>query len=81
MVGRASDFSFGPGLSIRTCSAEDLIVLKLFASRPLDIHDAESVAIRHNDDLDWNYIEEQLRPLAEIKDDPAIMKTLLRLRS
>jgi hypothetical protein len=48
---------------------------------PLDIHDAESVAIRHNDDLDWNYIEEQLRPLAEIKDDPAIMKTLLRLRS
>lgn len=80
VVGRASDFSFGPGLSIRTCSAEDLIVLKLFASRPLDIHDAESVAIRHKDDLDWNYIEEQLRPLAEIKDDPAIMKTLLRLR-
>jgi len=34
VVGRASDFSFGPGLSIRTCSAEDLIVLKLFASPP-----------------------------------------------
>jgi hypothetical protein len=37
MVQRATPFSFGPGLDIRTCSAEDLIVLKLFASRPLDI--------------------------------------------
>jgi hypothetical protein len=32
VVNRASVFSFGDGLGIRTCSAEDLVVLKLFAS-------------------------------------------------
>jgi Nucleotidyl transferase AbiEii toxin, Type IV TA system len=79
IVGRASVFSFGPGLEIRTCSAEDLLVLKLFASRPLDIRDAEGIAIR-NKDLDWRYIEEQLTPLAEIKEEPQIFQTLERLR-
>jgi hypothetical protein len=80
MVSRATVFSFGPGLDIRTCSAEDLIVLKLFASRPLDIRDAEGVVIRHGDQLDWRYVEEQLRPLAEVKQEPEILSTLARLR-
>jgi hypothetical protein len=80
VVRRASIFSFGPGLDIRTCSAEDLIVLKLFASRPLDVRDAEGVAIRHRDQLDWEYIEEQLRPLVEVKGEPQILRTLERLR-
>ena len=31
MVARASEFRFAEGLSIRTCSAEDLLVMKLFA--------------------------------------------------
>jgi hypothetical protein len=41
MVSRATLFPFGPGLDVRTCSAEDLVVLKLFASRPLDLRAAE----------------------------------------
>ena len=49
VVSRATLFSFGPEIEIRTCSAEDLIVFKLFASRPLDIRDAESVAVRCRD--------------------------------
>jgi hypothetical protein len=80
VIRRATLFSFGPGLDIRTCSAEDLIVLKLFASRPLDIRDAEGVAVRQKGRLDWPYIENQLRPLAEIKDDPSLLSTLVRLR-
>jgi hypothetical protein len=56
------------------------VVLKLFASRPLDLHDAEGVVLRHGDCLDWRYIEEQLRPLAEAKQDPEILQTLSRLR-
>jgi hypothetical protein len=78
MVGHATVFSFGPGLDIRTCSAEDLIVLKLFASRPLDIRDAEGIVIRNRDHLDWSYIEDQLRPLVEVKQDPGILDTLAR---
>jgi hypothetical protein len=80
LIRRATLFSFGPGLEIRTCSAEDLIVLKLFASRPLDIADAEAVAIRNRDWLDWKYVEIQLGPLAEAKADPAIPAALARLR-
>lgn len=77
---RATHYSVGPGLTLRTCSAEDLVVLKLFASRPLDIHDAEGVAIRQKNRLDWRYIEEQLSPLAEVKGQPEILQTLVRLR-
>ena len=62
LIDRASSFAFGPGLELRTCSAEDLIVMKLFASRPLDVREA------------------QLAPLAEIKQQPEIMNTLVRLR-
>ena len=79
VIQRASLFSFGSGLDIRTCSAEDLVVLKLFASRPLDIRDAESVVVRQKS-LDWGYMEKQLRPLAEAKDDPQILTALARLR-
>jgi hypothetical protein len=81
VVSRATPFSFGPGLEIRTCSAEDLVVLKLFASRPLDIRDAEGVVIRHKNQLDWTYIEDHLRPLAEVKGEPGALDALARLRS
>jgi hypothetical protein len=79
LVNHASVFSFGSGLDLRTCSAEDLIVLKLFASRPLDIRDAEMVAVKQPN-LDWLYIETELRPLAEVKEEPEIMDTLQRIR-
>jgi len=80
LIRRATIFAFGPELDIRTCSAEDLIVLKLFALRPLDIADAEAVTIRNRGQIDWEYVEAQLTPLAEIKGDPAIFGVLTRLR-
>jgi len=80
VISRATLFSFSPGLDVRTCSAEDLIVLKLFASRPLDIRDAGGVAVRQMGQLDWRYIEDRLRPLAEITDEPAMLTALARLR-
>jgi hypothetical protein len=30
--------------------------------------------------LDWDYVESQLGPLAELKEDPAIMARLAQLR-
>lgn len=80
VIEHASVFAFAPALQLRTCSAEDLIVMKLFAARPLDIRDAEGVAIRNRSTLDWRYVEEQLRPLAELKEDPEILKNLARIR-
>jgi hypothetical protein len=79
-IERATPFEFAPGFSIRTCSAEDLIVLKLFAFRQQDLADVESIAAQHGESIDWMYMMDNLRPLAEAKDDPAIMTTLERLR-
>ncbi len=68
-----------PDCALRTCSAEDLIVHKLFAFRTRDLLDAESVAVRQRDRLDWPYIEVQLAPLADVKNQPEIMAEFHRL--
>lgn len=60
----------------RTCSAEDLIVLKAFAGRGQDWVDVERIIVRQTGKLDWDYIREQLRPLAELKDRHAILDQL-----
>jgi hypothetical protein len=80
VVERSSVFEFAPGCSLRTCSSEDLVVLKLFAFRPRDLADVESVVIRQGGGLDWEYIEQQLAPLAEVKEPSEIMEALARLR-
>jgi hypothetical protein len=57
-----------------------LLILKLFAFRPRDVLDAETVVMRQRGALDWAYIESNLAPLAEVKDKPEIMATLARLK-
>jgi hypothetical protein len=79
-VERATPFEYAPGLTLRTCSAEDLLVMKLFASRAIDIRDAEGIAVRHEKTLDWAYVETQLTPLAEAKEEPEILGHLARIR-
>jgi hypothetical protein len=65
---------------LRTCSAADLVILKLFAFRPRGVWDAETVVTRQRKDLDWQYIETNLQPLADVKGQPEIMTALRRLR-
>jgi len=76
VIQRSSDFNYPPGSSLRTCSAEDLIVLKAVAGRGKDWGDIERVIVRQTGKLDWDYIREQLRPLAELKDAPEILDQL-----
>lgn len=80
MVERSSLFEFAADCPLRTCSAEDLIILKLFAFRPRDVLDAETVIVRQRGVLDWSYIELHLLPLSEAREQPEIMDTLARLR-
>ena len=80
VIQRATPFEFAPGLELRICSAEDLMVMKLFALRAIDIRDAEGIAVKQNKTLDWHYVEEQLAPLAEAKEDPGILRQLARVR-
>jgi hypothetical protein len=80
VVARSSMYEYHSGRSLRTCSAEDLVVMKAFASRDQDWLDIKGILIRQGNRLDWPYILEQLPPLCELKEDPAIVPRLERLR-
>jgi hypothetical protein len=80
VVERSSPFTFPPDVVLRTCSAEDLIVLKAFADRPKDWVDVDGIIIRQATRLDWDYVRSQLAPLAELKDAPEILQRLEQRR-
>jgi len=62
--------------SIRTCSAEDLAVLKAFAARPQDWIDVERIVIRQGKHLDRNLVVNELEPLVQLKEEPEILSRL-----
>jgi hypothetical protein len=80
VMKRASAFAYATSQELRTCSAEDLVVMKAFAGRGIDWHDARGVLIRQKDRLDWRYILSELRPLAELKESPETVTQLEKLR-
>jgi hypothetical protein len=80
MTAMATRHEFLPGLFLPTCSAEELVILKSFADRARDWADIETVLARQQNNLDWSYILEQLRPLCELKENPEIVDRLIRLR-
>ena len=73
MVERSSLFEYEKDYVLRTCSAEDLIVLKAFAARDKDWADVHSILLRQQECLDTGYIRENLAPLCELKGSPEIM--------
>lgn len=80
VVDRSTPFTYPPDISLRTCSAEDLIVLKAFADRPKDWMDIEGIIVRQSPRLDWSYMRAQLAPLAELKEAPELLSRLERAR-
>ncbi len=79
-VARSSLFTFPGEVLLRTCSAEDLVVMKAFASRAKDWWDVEQILVRQTGHLDWSYIRRELKPLVEAKEEPEIFERLERLR-
>ena len=80
-VARSSLWALASEAVLRTCSAEDLVVLKAFASRPQDWVDVESIAIRLRSTLDWKLVFEELEPLAGTRESPALLDRLRELRN
>jgi len=80
VVVRATRYDFLPDVSLLTCSAEDLIILKAFADRPRDWADVETIIARQQLRLDWDYIFEQLEPLCQVRPDTQVLDHLRRLR-
>ena len=76
LVSRASLYEFLPGLTLPTCSAEDLVVLKSFADRSRDWADVDTIIVRQRKQLDWVYVFEQLKPLCQAKESSEIISHL-----
>lgn len=65
---RATWWAVTPGAQVRTCSAEDLVVHKVFAGRDRDWLDVDGILIRQGPGLNRALIDKELRPLLELKD-------------
>ena len=79
---RAVYVEYADGVSLKICTAEDLIVMKAFAGRPQDWMDVRMTIVRQgNANLDWDYIYTQLSPLVEAKEAPEILEQLSALKS
>jgi hypothetical protein len=80
VMERATAFEYYPGMVLRTCAAEDLVVMKAFAGRELDWGDVKGIVARQGASLNWRTIIGELRPLCELKGEPAILDRLEQLR-
>ncbi len=81
VIHRASDWRLDDATTLRTCSAEDLLVMKAFAARDKDWADVTSIIERQAGRLDLALVRVELAPLVEAKEAPEIIEQLeLRIR-
>ena len=68
-IERAARIEVLPGLPLHLCSAEDLLISKIFAARPLDLEDARSILVRQGTSkLDLTHVETELSSLADLAE-------------
>jgi hypothetical protein len=79
MIKRSSLFEFAPDCLLRTCSAEDLIILKAYANRDQDWFDLRNIIARFATELDRDLIFSILPILTELKSDEQIVNRLRKL--
>lgn len=76
VVERGAPRELTPGVNLRLCSAEDLVILKCFAAREQDWIDVEGVIIRRKGEFDRALVRRELRELCALKEEPEIMTRL-----
>jgi hypothetical protein len=79
-IHRGRDVEVAPGVALRLCTPEDLILYKLISTRPRDHDDARSVIRRQGDALDDRYVLDWLRQFELALDDSALVAEYRRLR-
>ena len=80
-IGRGREVEAEPGIKIRVCSPEDLIIYKLISTRSRDYEDAKSVIRRQGDLLDDSYVVDWLRQFEQALDDSTLVSTYHSLRT
>ena len=70
----ASSWEIIPGVALRTCSAQHLVIYKLVAGRPQDLVDVAGIVRRQGRRLDVHRIRRWGREFAELKEDPDLLR-------
>jgi hypothetical protein len=78
-IQRGREVKIQPGIRIRVCSPEDLIIYKLISTRLRDHEDAESVIQRQGFSLDEKYIIHWLQQFEEAFDNFTLVNEYTRL--
>lgn len=79
-IGRARVMELKPGLVVRVCSPEDLIVYKMVSLRTKDRVDVEGIIKRQGNRLDDRYVENWLHLFEQALDDSTLVAEYRRLR-
>jgi hypothetical protein len=80
-IQRGRDVELQPGMVVRLCGPEDLIIYKLISTRLRDHEDAQSVVRRQGSSLDDDYVLDWLRQFEQALDDSTLVAEYQRLRS
>lgn len=79
-IQRGCEVEVQPGLWLRICSPEDLVIYKLISTRPRDHEDVRGILRRQGDGLDDTYILDWLHQFEQALDDSTLVSEYLRLR-
>ena len=79
-INRGRQYEIQPGMIIRVCRPEDLIIYKLISTRLRDHEDAESVIRRQGKALDDAYIVQWLKEFEQALDDSTLVSEYQNLR-
>jgi hypothetical protein len=76
-IEASTDASYG-NVVAPMARAEDLVVFKAMAARPVDIEDASALLLMHRD-IDLDRVRRRLAELAAMADEPALLAGLERV--
>lgn len=76
VIDRSSRWGLDDSTSLRTCSAEDLLIMKAFAARDKDWADVTSILERQGARLNLGLVREELAPLLDAKAEPGLAEEL-----
>ena len=78
-IQRGKHIEVQPGVKIRVCSPEDLIIYKMISTRLRDHEDAKSVIYRQGELLDDEYVVNWLQQFEQALDDSTLVAEYKRL--
>lgn len=81
LLSRSTIVEFASGINLRVASAEDLVVMKVFAGRPRDWEDVRGILIRQGASLSWETIWAVLPELLNVIEEMERLSQLTALRS